>query len=162
MRISTGSRNIYRLPFDKKIDVRPAPFHYEGIWQRNAVDFALEVGTPILAAGGGVVTRMQDGHAEGALKRRYLGKSNFVMIKHKYGEDSHYVHLRKGIQVSEGQEVKEGQLIGYSGLSGFTSYPHLHFAITAYLGLLTIPARFRENGHFMILCSPKHIGMCSL
>jgi len=153
--VRTESRNIYRIPFDGEPNVQPAPFHYESFWQRGAVDFALPIGTPILAAADGIVTSIQDGNGEGRLEQRFLTHSNTIVILHKYGESSYYVHLRKGIVVKWGQKVKEGDLIGYSGISGFASYPHLHFALMGYTGLLTIPPRFQVNGDVKVLVSPR-------
>ena len=159
--INGMSKNIYQLPFHGKVDVRPAPFHFESSSLRNAVDFALNVGEPILAAGDGLVYKIVDRFGKGRFDKAFLDRCNFVVIQHKNREYSAYVHLRKGILVREQQRVLSGQPIGYSGLSGYTSYSHLHFEIMTQAQSnnetqwKSIPARFRVNGNIQTLVSPK-------
>lgn len=155
------SKNIYQLPFHGKIDVRPAPFHFESSFQRNAVDFALDIGEPVLAVGDGLVHQVLDGFGRGRFDKRFIDKCNVVVIQHKNQEYSAYVHLRKGILVREQQKVLSGQPIGYSGLSGYTSYPHLHFEImipdlsSKETHWKSIPTRFKINNQIRILVSPR-------
>lgn len=154
------SRNIYGLPFKGKFKIAPAPFHYEKKWQRYAVDFTLDLGTPIVSAQEGIVSRVIDGFNDGGHLERFLNKSNLVIIEHDYGERSAYVHLQKGIKVNEGDTVKKGELLGYSGLSGYTSHPHLHYQTMAndsisHRGWMSIPTRFDFGNKKIILTSPK-------
>ncbi|MFH1175050.1 MAG: M23 family metallopeptidase [archaeon] len=152
------SKNIYRLPFTGAVDVRPAPYHFEKIWQRNAVDFALAVGKPIFAVKDGRVFEVVDGRGIGKPNKKCANLANLVIIEHQGDEYSEYVHLRKGILVKEGQQVNSGQIIGYSGVSGYTTYPHLHFGtlvIDSAGDWMTIPTRFRMNGRVKVLISPK-------
>jgi len=153
MKNNKVSKNIYQLPFIGNVDIKPAPFHFEQSWQRNAVDFSLNVGTPILAVEEGLVYKVIDSHKEGAFKKDFLNKCNLVIIKHLHGEHSCYAHLKKGIIVSEGQQIIKGQTIGYSGLSGYTNYPHLHYETL--VNWITIPTRFQINEQVKILISPK-------
>ncbi|MBN2053238.1 M23 family metallopeptidase [Candidatus Woesearchaeota archaeon] len=153
-----SSKNIYRLPFDEKLDIRPspAPFHYKDNGLENAVDFAMPEGTPILAAFDGIVEEVVDKYYTGKYEKSFLNKCNFIIIKHANGECSNYVHLKKGCIVKERERVNKGQLIGYSGLSGFTSYPHLHFEVSAdYSALRSIPIRFKIKDKIVILSSPR-------
>jgi murein DD-endopeptidase MepM/ murein hydrolase activator NlpD len=84
----------------------------------NGVDFMLPVGTPILAAGAGVVSEAgwdpQYGHT--------------VVIKHQDGYASRYAHAVE-LDVKPGQVVERGQVIAKSGNSGRSTGPHLHFEI---------------------------------
>ena len=153
------SCNIYQLPFEGMLDVKSAPYHYEINWQKNAVDFAMPVGTLIIAALDGIVYQTIDGFDEGKFEDEYLQKSNKIMIQHQNDEFSGYAHLQKGLLVHEGQKVNAGEIIGYSGLSGFTSYPHLHFQIMkrneSEIGWITVPTRFLINDVVKVLVSPE-------
>jgi murein DD-endopeptidase MepM/ murein hydrolase activator NlpD len=82
------------------------------------VDLAAPDGTPIVAAGAGVVVRA--GVAE--------GYGNAVLIDHGNGFLTHYGHLSK-ITVTVGQHVAAGQQIGNEGSTGHSTGPHLHFEV---------------------------------
>ncbi len=97
---------------------------------RYAIDFAMPVGTPVLAARDGVVMDVVEKHNRGGSSRRYARYANFVVVIHDDGTTGEYYHLRKnGAAVEVGDILKAGDLIGYSGNTGFSSLPHLHFAV---------------------------------
>ena len=160
MAIDEVSKNIYQIPFVGNIRVRPAPYHFEQVWQKNAVDFALNFGEPIFAAEEGIVFKVIDGNEIGRPDKSCSNKTNLVMIKHRYGEYSGYAHLKKGILVSEHRVIQAGQIIGYSGRSGYTTYSHLHFQVmvreknNGFGGWTTVPARFEVNKKVKVLVSP--------
>ena len=84
------------------------------------VDYAAPKGTPILAAGNGVVEKAG----------RSSGYGNFTLIKHTNGYETAYGHqtaFAKGIV--PGAIVRQGQVIGYVGSTGLSTGPHLHFEI---------------------------------
>ena len=84
------------------------------------VDYAAPRGTPILAAGNGVVERAGPSS----------GYGNFTLIKHTNGYETAYGHqtaFAKGI--APGVSVRQGQIIGYVGSTGLSTGPHLHFEI---------------------------------
>ncbi len=83
------------------------------------MDFTAPRGTPIFAAGDGVVKRV-DGSATG------YGKH--IRIDHGYGYVSLYAHLYK-YNVKKYQKVKRGDLIGFVGSTGRSEAPHLHYEI---------------------------------
>ncbi len=97
---------------------------------RYALDFAAPVGTPILAARSGIVIDTKDDGKKGGASSRFAKYANFVVILHDDGTTGEYYHLKyKGVAVTRGQTVQQGQLIGYTGNTGFSSLPHLHFGI---------------------------------
>ena len=124
----------YTLPFSEKSDYPLVQgfnggFSHRGA-SRYAVDFAMPVGTPVLAARDGVVMDVVEKHNRGGSSRRYARYANYVVVIHDDGTTGEYYHLRKnGAAVNVGDRVEAGDLIGYSGNTGFSSLPHLHFAV---------------------------------
>lgn len=95
-------------------DDRAAYFH-EGI------DLKAEEGTPVYAVADGFVTK-----AAPDSKGVDQGGGEMIFIDHGNGIESRYMHL-SGYDVSTGDTVKMGQLIGYTGNTGDSSTPHLHY-----------------------------------
>ena len=101
-----------------------------------AIDIAVPIGTPIHATRGGIVMAVTDKFVIGSASWAYFyDKANYVMILHSDGTTAIYAHLLQGgIKVKMGQKVKQGELLGLSGSSGFSTGPHLHFAIRRNVG----------------------------
>lgn len=97
--------------------------------ERWAWDFAMPIGTPVLAAADGVVVEVVDGFDEGGDDRALRDRVNRVVIDHGGNRLSVYQHLARGALVAEGERVQRGQTIGRSGNSGWTTQPHLHFHV---------------------------------
>jgi len=125
---------LYSLPFKKgkKYSVSQGPngsFTHNDIISRYAIDFQLEIGEPIHAARAGKVIKVIDRFKESG-GEDYRHKANRVLVLHEDGTIASYVHLNyEGVVVNEGEMVEKGQLIGYSGNTGFTRGPHLHFVV---------------------------------
>lgn len=86
----------------------------------KGVDFAAPSGTPVMAAGDGVVVRASF----------YGAYGNYILIRHNAGYHTAYAHLRgyaPGIR--SGTKVRQGQKIGYVGTTGRSTGPHLHFEL---------------------------------
>lgn len=84
------------------------------------VDWAGPTGTPILAAGRGVI--------EKAGRNGQYG--NYVRIRHANSYQTAYAHMHRFARgVKEGAKVRQGQIIGYIGSTGLSSGPHLHFEV---------------------------------
>ena len=113
-----------------------------------AVDFAADVGTRVLAARAGVVMQVENDFDKAGLDReKYGGRANFVRILHDDGTMALYAHLKPdGVVVRVGQRVQAGQQIGLSGNTGFTTGPHLHFAVQVNRGMRLESIPFRMLG----------------
>ena len=89
----------------------------------QGVDFAVPVGTPVMAAGAGVIKFDGVEH----------GYGNFLVIQHNQEYTTAYAHLSRfapGIHV--GVHVRQGQIVAYSGNTGLTTGPHLHYEVRVY------------------------------
>ncbi|WNN42692.1 MULTISPECIES: murein DD-endopeptidase MepM [Winslowiella] len=84
----------------------------------KGVDFALPVGTPVLAVGDGEVV----------VAKRSGGAGNYVAIRHGRQYMTRYMHLKK-LLVKPGDKVKRGDRIALSGNTGRSTGPHLHYEI---------------------------------
>ncbi len=86
----------------------------------KGVDFGARRGTPVMAAGDGVIMRAN----------RFSTYGNYVRIKHANGYETAYAHLNgfaKGIR--KGKRVRQGQIIAYVGSTGRSTGPHLHYEV---------------------------------
>ena len=98
--------------------------------EQFAIDWKMPLGTPIHAARDGVVVKIKDDSDKGGPDRKYENAANYILIRHADGTIANYAHLQKGAcRVVVGQKVKAGDRIGASGNSGFSTGPHLHFAV---------------------------------
>ena len=96
----------------------------------NAVDFTLPEDTPIVAARDGTVIETEAANRYGGRDRVLLNMANYVRILHADETVATYAHLAPGgVTVAPGQRVTAGTLIGYSGATGYTAGPHLHFVV---------------------------------
>ena len=112
-----------------------------------AVDFTMPVGTDIVAARGGVVFDVAARNFKGGPdEAQYARLANLVRILHDDGTYAVYAHLNwNTIRVSPGDRVAAGEYIADSGNTGFSSGPHLHFAVLRNFGMRveSLPVRFR-------------------
>ncbi len=123
-------------------------FSHRDAQNRYAVDFAADIGTRVLAARDGVVMQVESDFDKAGLNlERYGGRANFVRILHDDGTMTLYAHLKsEGALVRVGQRVRAGQQIGLSGNTGFTTGPHLHFAVQVNRGMKLESIPFRMVG----------------
>jgi murein DD-endopeptidase MepM/ murein hydrolase activator NlpD len=88
--------------------------------QHMGVDFGAPTGSPIMAAGDGVVERAD----------WFGGYGNYVRLRHTPEISTAYGHMvRHAPGIRPGVRVKQGQIIGYVGSTGMSTGPHLHFEV---------------------------------
>ncbi|WP_339635961.1 M23 family metallopeptidase [uncultured Sneathiella sp.] len=86
----------------------------------KGLDFAAPRGTPVFAAGDGVVTR----------RTRNGSYGKYISIRHDNQYDSGYAHLSKyADNLEKGDRVQQGEVIGYVGATGLTTGPNLHYEV---------------------------------
>ena len=125
------SKNVYCLPLRSKEvgSVGTSSPAHNGKF-KHSIDYTVPEGTPVYAALDGVVSFVEQNSKVSGLDKKFENEGNGVRIKHRNNESSEYWHLRyHGVKVKLKQKVKQGQLIGYSGNTGWTHKPHLHFSV---------------------------------
>jgi hypothetical protein len=131
-RIKNDSSYIYTLPYQKGKSIFLVQAYNSNMSHENelSLDFKMRQGSKICAARSGVVIALKEDSNEGGLKDEYLSKGNHIIIQHSDGSKAMYWHLQQnGVVVNTGDTVQQGQLIGFSGNTGYTAFPHLHFQV---------------------------------
>jgi murein DD-endopeptidase MepM/ murein hydrolase activator NlpD len=156
------SSYVYGLPFENKkkvflIQAYDSKMSHQGEF---ALDFKVKKKTKICAARHGVVIGAREDSDEGGLKPGNLSDGNYISIQHYDSSVAHYWHLSKdGVLVNLGDTITKGQVIGLSGNTGYSAFPHLHFEVIGNDGKGStgqLPTRFYTNkgtiylrpGHF--------------
>jgi hypothetical protein len=138
--------HIYELPYREGRAFRVIQ-GYGGSYSHKgrsfySLDFGMPTDTPVCAARFGVVVETIDHFVDGGTDWAYKGKENQVVISHEDGTVALYCHLNKNsASVHPGQRVSVGEVVGYSGSTGWSGCPHLHFAVS-WLGE-PVPTSFR-------------------
>lgn len=131
---------VDRLPGPGFEDVGGGRQTYDG---HDGTDFAIanevmvKKGVVVKAAAAGTVVHVRDGIVDRRVENsveaqavNHIGCGNAVVIEHPNGWRTTYCHLRKGsLTVRAGMQVKKGAMLGLVGVSGLTSYPHVHFGV---------------------------------
>lgn len=110
----------------------------------NGVDFRAEVGTSVFAGERGTVTATGD--TDIGCRRASYGK--WILVRHPNNLSTLYAHLA-AIGISAGDTVERGQRIGYSGMTGYATGPHLHFSVFATQGVKVENIRSKVCGTTM-------------
>ena len=145
---------VYDLPFGKG---KAFWIHqgYNGTFSHqneNSLDFIMPEGTEVLAAREGMVIDIVQNNDKSCPTRSCAPFGNYVSILHPDGTIAQYYHLEQnGVQVKLGDSVTKGQFIAYSGNTGWSSGPHLHFNVylssaTADKNRVTVKTLFK-TGH---------------
>ncbi|MFZ6862016.1 M23 family metallopeptidase [Undibacterium sp. Ji67W] len=149
---------IYVLPFKsyRIFQVSQASdgpiFSHHDLASKYAIDILMPTGTTVVAARNGIVIENVNQFPDnGKAEPEFKDKANYIKILHDDGTWSVYLHLMQfSSQVAVGQKVTAGTAIALSGNSGFTTEPHLHFALQANENgnIVSLPIRFKnpKNG----------------
>ena len=125
---------LYRLPYESG----KSYYVLQGYGSRLShtgpeeytVDFKMREGTPVHAARGGTVVKMEESNSKGCWKGGCGKYANYIVILHDDWTTGEYYHLQQdGALVEPGQRVVTGQKIGLSGDTGNSALPHLHFGV---------------------------------
>lgn len=126
---------LYTLPFPKGksykiIQSFNGKFSHTKLQSKYAVDFGLKIGDTITAARNGTVIFVKEDSKRHGKTEKYIDYANKIKILHENGTIGEYVHLDfNGALVDVGDKILTNQPIGISGLTGFTTLPHLHFVV---------------------------------
>ena len=127
MRLSNGE---VLLAWPLAEHIITAGWYYSDGSSHRAIDLRAAVGTPVYAAEDGTVDWVQAWDGKSTTGNQSYG--NLVRIRHAAYNGGKlwtlYAHLQR-VTVKNGQAVREGEVIGYSGNSGNTTGPHLHFEV---------------------------------
>ena len=155
------SSYIYSLPFENNkkvflIQVYDSKMSHKGEY---ALDFKVKKKTKICAARDGVVIAARGDSDKGGLKPENMSDGNHISIRHYDGSVAHYWHLLKnGALIKVGDTVTKGQVIGLSGNTGYSAFPHLHFEVVGNDGkgnYRQLATRFNTNKGVLYL-RPAH------
>ena len=109
----------YRV--SSRYNLRRKIAYYGRVKPHKGTDFAAKVGTPIMATASGTVVE----------SARRGGNGNYVKIRHNSTYSTQYLHMNKR-KVRKGQYVKQGDVIGWVGMTGNTSGPHVCYRFWKY------------------------------
>jgi murein DD-endopeptidase MepM/ murein hydrolase activator NlpD len=151
---------LYDFPFKKRkryklIQSWGGRFSHSMPRSYHALDFKMEIGEPVHAARSGIVVRSVEKFTKNG-GRELQNFANTIIIKHNDNTFAHYVHLKTdGSLVEIGQVVEKGELIGFSGNTGFSTQPHLHFVVRDGTGN-SVPIYFKGFKNKTLKISKKY------
>jgi len=155
------SNFVYELPFEIGTSEIVGQGYFGKVSHQDeyALDFNMTEGTPIHASRSGLVVKMIENNDKSCPNVSCAKFNNLITIEHDDGTFADYAHLRKnGSEVEIHDQISQGQLIGYSGKTGWTTGPHLHFVVYTPIvgGRKTIPTFFRTSDSESELLSEGH------
>ena len=141
----------YHAPFSSPKEHRVTQafngkFSHTNDYNKYAVD--MDVGTYLTAVRSGTIIWVNDNYHMSGTSNYFLDKANRIKVLHDDGTFSLYAHiLMDTALVKVGDKVVVGDRLARSGSSGFSTGPHLHFAIIKNVGFknIAIPFKFIDN-----------------
>lgn len=143
---------VYELPFAPGARFRVSQ-GYGGTYSHTgksyySLDFTMPENTLICAARSGVVYRVTSHFAAGGTHPSFKPRANAIHVLHPDDTVASYLHLMQwGALVHAGQSVRTGQPIGFSGNTGWSDHPHLHFHVADAAYHERIPVEFNLGKH---------------
>ncbi len=131
-KIKEDTSFIYALPYEAGKAHLLVQGYYSKYTHRNraALDFKMKKGTKVCAARDGIVLRMKEDGDKGGSYVKYRAYGNYIILMHSDSSRTGYWHLQhNAVFVNPGDTVKQGQVIGLSGRTGYSFFPHLHFIV---------------------------------
>ncbi len=119
---------------------RSVPGLYSGVGH-NGIDLRAAIGTPVKAAASGVIKGV--GNTDLTCKNASYGK--WIFVEHNNGLSTLYGHLSLQ-KVVPGQVVTAGEIIGFSGNTGYSTGPHIHFTVYATEGVAIVTRASKACG----------------
>ncbi len=118
-----------------------------------AWDFGMPIGTPILATHAGYIRAVKGDSQRTGCNPAFVNDANYVVVTRSDGFESLYVHL-DSVTVAVNATVRRGDLIGYSGQTGYSCGPHLHYQVqpgpdaggTTFFANRSVPSTFFDSG----------------
>lgn len=131
-KLKDDSSFIYHLPYEKNKTHLLVQGYFSRYTHKNraALDFKMKKGTKICAVRDGIVLRLKEDGNKGGSNSKFRSFGNYIVLQHADSSRTGYWHLQlNGVLVNVGDTVKQGQIIGLSGRTGYTYFPHLHFIV---------------------------------
>jgi len=159
--IPQAGKAIFRWPLDSIYITQyfgNTKFAQSGAYNgngHNGVDFGVPTGTKVRAVLSGTITAWGNTDFGGC---QSYGK--WILVKHGNGLSTLYAHLSV-ISVSKGQSVNTGDIIGYSGNTGYSTGPHLHFTVFASSGVQVVKLSdwYKQSGRGATTCSAAGVSI---
>ncbi|WP_299214397.1 M23/M56 family metallopeptidase [uncultured Aquimarina sp.] len=112
--IQNGSKDDITAAYGKNFN---HPIRKKKVFH-GGIDIRAKIGTPIIATANGTITLVKNEGDWG----------NLIVISHADGYETWYAHL-ESFNTKKNQQVQKGQIIGYSGNTGLSTGPHLHYEV---------------------------------
>ena len=143
--------SLYRLPYASAESFNVSQAYPDQITHadpssQHAIDFEMPIGTGVYAARSGIVIEVASDFFQSGTDLTVDGpRANVVRVYHDDGTMSLYAHLNwNSIRVVPCQRLERGEYLADSGNTGFSTGPHLHFAVQRNSGgfIVSVPIQF--------------------
>ena len=159
-RCSSQRAPVHRLPFQAGFETKVMQAYHGFRTHKKdlaySVDYKCASGTPVVASRKGIVWAIREDSNTGCNDPSGVSDGNYVVIDHGDGTFSEYHHLQQfGALVEPGEQVCAGSVVGLCGTTGYSSGPHLHFALTD-VTHRTVPTRMpASSGRYPFVVPEK-------